>query len=143
MEIGKTIEEIAVGDVASVARTVSDADVSLFAGVTGDINPVHLDEEYAKGTFFKGRICHGMLSAGLISAALANKLPGIGTIYLGQNLKFMAPVRIGDTVRAEVEVTDLNVEKNIAKLRTTCTTQDGTVVIQGEATVMPPKKPKD
>ena len=143
MEIGKTIEEIAVGDVASMARTVSDADVSLFAGVTGDINPVHLDEEYAKGTFFKGRICHGMLSAGLISAVLANKLPGIGTIYLGQNLKFMAPVRIGDTVRAEVEVTDLNVEKNIAKLRTTCTTQDGTVVIQGEATVMPPKKPKD
>jgi 3-hydroxybutyryl-CoA dehydratase len=121
---------------------VSEADVSLFAEVTGDINPVHLDEEYANGTLFQGRICHGMLSAGLVSAALANKLPGIGTIYLGQNLQFTAPVRIGETVRAEVEVVDLNVQKNIAKLRTTCTTQNGTVVIKGEATVVPPKKPK-
>jgi len=103
---------------------------------------IALFSELAGELLFRGRICHGMLSAGLVSATLANKLPGIGTIYLGQNLKFTAPVRIGDTVRAEVEVIDLNVEKNLAKLRTTCTTQNGTVVIEGEATVMPPKKPK-
>lgn len=141
VKIGQTIEELELGQSYSTARNVSERDVSLFAKATGDVNPIHLDEEYAKTTLFKGRICHGMLSAGLVSAVLANELPGVGTIYLGQTLKFIAPVRIGDIVRTEVKIIKLNEEKNIVKLSTTCSTQDGTIVLTGEATVMPPRKP--
>ena len=135
-----TIQEMKIGDSASTAKTISEADVYLFAGITGDHNPAHINEEASKKTAFGGRIAHGILSAGLISAVLAMKLPGPGTIYLGQELKFTKPVRFGDTVTATCTVSELLPEKNIARLDTTCTNQNGDVVIKGMATVMPPKE---
>ena len=140
--IGKTIQELKVGDRAEITRKVTPEDVTMFAQATGDFNPVHLDEEYAKTTMFKTRIAHGLLSAGILSAVLAMELPGAGTVYLSQTLKFLAPVHLGDTVTARVEVADLDPEKNRATLETTCLNQDGTVVISGQAVVMPPKAPK-
>lgn len=140
MIIGKTIEELEIGDSASMSKTVSETDVYLFAGITGDFNPAHIDAEYAKETFFKARIAHGMLSAGFISALLGTKLPGPGTIYVGQELKFLAPVMIGDTVTAKVEVVEINREKNRVTLRTTCENQDKKLVMDGKALMMPPKK---
>lgn len=134
-----TIQELAVGDSASVAKTVSETDVYLFAGITGDLNPAHVNEAASLDTPFKGRIAHGVLSAGFISAVLAMRLPGPGTIYLGQELKFTKPVRIGDTVTATCTVTELIPEKNIARLSTLCTNQRGETVITGTATVMPPR----
>lgn len=134
-----SVNELVVGMSASTSKTITDADIVLYAGISTDTNPAHLDEEYAKGTIFGGRIAHGMLSAGLISAVLGNKLPGPGTIYVGQTLKFKAPVKAGDTVTATVTVKDINVEKNRAVLETVCTVC-GKVVIEGEATAMPPKK---
>ena len=134
-----TIQELKVGDSASMAKTISESDVYLFAGITGDHNPAHVNEEASKQTAFGGRIVHGILSAGLISAVLAMKLPGPGTIYLGQELKFTTPVRFGDTVTATCTVSEILAEKNIIKLDTICTNQAGEVVIKGVATVMPPK----
>lgn len=128
--------DIKVGDTASMSKTISESDIYLFAGVTGDFNPVHINEEFAKTTMFKGRIAHGMLSVGLISAVLGTALPGINTIYLAQELSFKAPVKIGDTVTATVEVLEKIDGKNRIILRTTATTQDGTLVIDGKATVM-------
>ncbi|MBE6083739.1 MAG: MaoC family dehydratase [Tissierellaceae bacterium] len=136
---GKTITELTLGDYASFQKTISETDVYLFASTTGDINPVHLNEAEAKKTIFKGRIVHGMLTAGLISAVLGNQLPGPGTIYLGQDLKFIAPVRFGDTILAEVKIIEIIKEKNIVKLATTCINQNNVVVVKGIATVMPPK----
>jgi len=136
---GKTINELKIGDKEYVQKTISETDVYLYAGITGDLNPAHINEEYAKDTFFKGRIAHGMLTAGLISAVLGMKLPGPGTIYLAQELKFTAPVRIGDTIKAEAEVVEIIVEKNKIKIKTTCTNQNGDIVLDGVATVMPPK----
>ena len=135
---GKTIKEIKIGDKASIAKTITEGDVYLFAGITGDQNPAHINEEVAKNTIFKGRIAHGMLSAGLISAVLGMQLPGPGTIYMGQDLKFTAPVRFGDTITAQVEVIEIIKEK-IVKLKTTCTNQEGAFVVEGTAIVMPPK----
>lgn len=132
---GYDIEDLQPGMSASIAKTVTEADIVLFAGVSTDINPVHLDEAFAQGTPFKGRIAHGMLSAGFISAALANKMPGPGTIYLGQTLKFKAPVRAGDTVVATVTVKEVLVEKKRAVLETVCRVND-IVVIEGEATLL-------
>lgn len=134
-----SIEDLKIGQSASTSKTVTEADVILFAGISTDFNPAHLDEEYAKTTQFGGRIAHGMLSAGFISAVLGTQLPGPGTIYLGQTLKFKSPVRIGDTVTATVTVKELLVEKNRVILDTVCTV-GGKVVIEGEATMMPPKK---
>lgn len=128
-----------VGDKAATARTVTEADVVLFGGVTGDLNPAHTDEVWAKGTRFGGRIAHGMLSAGYISAVLGMKLPGPGTIYMSQSLKFTAPVRIGDTITAQVEVVEI-IENKRLRLTTTATNQEGKVVLEGEALVMPPKE---
>lgn len=136
---GKTMSEIKVGDKAFFEKTISETDVYMYAGITGDLNPAHINEEYAKDTMFKGRIAHGMLTAGLISAVLGMKLPGPGTIYLKQELKFTAPVRIGDTIKAEVEVSEMITEKNRIILRTTCTNQNGDIVLDGMATVMPPR----
>lgn len=116
-----TIHKLKVGDSASMAKTISESDVYLFAGITGELNPAHVNEHAASQAPFGGRIAHGLLSAGLISAVLAMKLPGPGTIYLGQELKFTKPVRFGDTVTATCTVTELSPEKNIAKLDTTCT----------------------
>ncbi len=136
---GKTVNDIKVGDAEEFAKTVSEADVYNFAGVTGDYNPAHIDEEYAKGTFFKKRIAHGMLSAGFISKVLGTQLPGPGAIYLKQDLKFLAPVYLGDTITARCEVTEIILEKNRIILQTTCKNQNGTLVIDGVA-VMSPRK---
>ncbi|OPL15273.1 MAG: enoyl-CoA hydratase [delta proteobacterium MLS_D] len=136
---GKTIEELEVGDQADFAKTISEADIYLYAGVSGDFNPAHTNEEYAKSTFFKTRIAHGMLSAGFISTVIAMKLPGPGTIYLDQSLKFLAPVRIGDTITAKAEIIEITAVKNKVRLKTTCYNQDGITVLEGEAVVSPPK----
>lgn len=136
---GMTIQDLAVGQSASTSKTISEADVYLFAGITGDLNPAHVNEAYASETMFGGRIAHGMLSAGLISAVIGMQLPGPGTIYVGQDLKFLAPVRIGDTVTATVTVKELNQEKNRAVLETVCENQAGKKLIAGQALVMPRK----
>ena len=137
--IGKTIDELKVGDAAEFTKTISESDVYLYAGVTGDLNPAHIDEEYAKKTFFKTRIAHGMLPAGLLSTVLGNRLPGPGSIYIRQDLRFLAPVRIGDTITARAEVIEIIPEKNRARLATFCLNQDGAKVLDGEAVVSPPK----
>ena len=142
MITGKSIDKLNVGDVAEFAKTVTETDIYLYAGITGDFNPAHVNEEYAKNTFFKTRIAHGMLTAGFISAIIANQLPGPGTIYLKQDLSFLAPVRIGDTITGRVEVLELNVDKNRVRLKTTCSKQEGVVVLSGEGLVSPPKAPK-
>lgn len=139
---GKTIDELGIGDAASFSKTVSESDVYLFAGITGDFNPAHVDESYAEKTFFKTRIAHGVLAAGFISAVLGTRLPGPGTIYLRQSLNFRAPVEIGDTITATVEVVDIQKEKKRVRLSTVCVNQDGTVVLDGEAVVSPPKPKK-
>jgi len=136
---GKTINELEVGETAEFSKTISESDIYLFAGVTGDMNPAHINEAYAKTTFFKTRIAHGLLPAGFISNVVAMKLPGPGTIYLRQELNFKAPVRIGDTITAQIEVLEILEEKKHVRLRTTCTNQDGTVVLDGEAVVSPPR----
>ncbi len=137
--IGKTIDVLKIGDSAEFAKTVSEADIYLYAGITGDFNPAHVNEVYAGKTFFKTRIAHGMLSAGFISAVIGTKLPGTGTIYMKQALRFLAPVRIGDTITARVEVIDILAEKKRVKLKTTCVNQEGVQVLDGEAVVSPPK----
>lgn len=131
---GYNIEDLQAGMSASVAKTVSEADIVLFAGISTDVNPVHLNEEWAKTTQFGGRIAHGMLSAGFISAVLANKLPGPGTVYMAQTLKFKAPVRIGDTVTATLTVREVFVDKRRCILDSVCTV-NGKVVIEGESTM--------
>jgi 3-hydroxybutyryl-CoA dehydratase len=136
---GYTFEELSVGQAAVFGKTVTEADIAAFAGVSGDTNPVHLNEEYAKNTMFKGRIAHGMLSASFISTVFGTKLPGPGCIYVSQLLKFKAPVKIGDTVIARVEVTALNADKKFATFKTTCSVGDK-VVLDGEATLMVPSK---
>jgi len=140
--IGKTIHELNIGDTAEFSKTVSESDIYQFAGITGDFNPAHMNEEYAKKTFFKTRIAHGMLSAGFISTAIGTKLPGTGSIYIQQNLSFLAPVRIGDTITARVEVIEIMAGKNRVRLKTVCVNQVGTQVLDGEAVVSPPKAPK-
>ncbi len=137
--IGKTIGELKIGDTAEFAKTVSESDIYLYAGITGDFNPAHINEDYAENTFFKTRIAHGMLSAGFISTVIGTKLPGTGSIYVKQDLRFLAPVRIGDTITARVEVFEIIAEKKRVRLKTTCINQEGTQVLYGEAVVSPPK----
>ena len=138
MAEGKSIDDLKAGDSAEWSKTVTEDDIELFAKATGDFNPVHLDQAYAEKTFFKGRIAHGLLSVGLLSNILGNILPGHGTIYLSQEVKFLAPVRIGDTITARVEVLELLPEKNRVKFRTTCINQEGKIVADGTAWAMPP-----
>lgn len=136
------IEDIEMGMVRYLRKVVTDADIEMFAQVSTDRNPVHLDEDYAQETMFQGRIAHGMLTAGLISAVIGEQLPGHGSIYMSQSLKFLAPVRPGDMVLAEVEVTDIIVEKRRVKLDCRCMV-DGKKVLEGEATVMAPSRKFD
>jgi len=136
---GKSIDQLKVGDAAEFTKTISESDVYLYAGLTGDLNPAHINEAYAEKTFFKTRIAHGMLPAGFISGVLGMKLPGPGTIYVKQELNFLAPVRIGDTITARAEVIEIVADKNRVRLRTTCANQDGKVVLDGEAVVSPPR----
>jgi 3-hydroxybutyryl-CoA dehydratase len=130
-------EELSVGQTASLGKTITEADILMFAAVSLDSNPVHMNEEAAKASIFGTRIAHGMLSAGLISAVLGTQLPGPGTIYMGQSLRFKAPVKPGDTVTATVEVTALDPAKKRATLKTVCTVA-GKAVIEGEAQVQVP-----
>ena len=132
-------EDLTVGQKASFGKTITEADIVLFAAVTGDTNPMHLNAEYARGTIFKERIAHGMLAAGLITKVLGTQLPGPGTIYLSQTLKFRAPVRIGETVTATVEVMELHADKHRATLSTICTVA-GKSVLDGEAYVSVPSR---
>ena len=136
------IEDIEMGMIRYVQKQITDQDIEMFAEVSTDRNPVHLDEAYAQDTIFEGRIAHGMLTAGLISAVIGEQLPGHGTIYVSQNLKFLAPVRPGDLVRAEVEVTDIQIDKRRVKLDCRCLV-DGKKVLIGEAMVMAPSRKFD
>ena len=138
---GYDIEDISVGMGAEIAKTISEADILLFSAVSTDTNAMHLDEDYGKTTAFGGRIAHGMLSASLLSAVLGTRLPGQGVIYLGQSLRFKAPVRIGDTVHARVTVKEVIADKCRVVLDTVCTVA-GKVVIEGEATVMTTSRAK-
>lgn len=135
---GKTIKELKIGDSAEFTKTVTEGDVYLYAGITGDQNPAHINQVEAEKGMFKNRIAHGMLTAGFVSAVLGMQLPGPGTIYMGQELKFTSPVYFGDTITAKCEVIEIIKEK-IVKLKTTCTNQKGEVVLDGVATVMPPR----
>lgn len=135
----KTIETIQLGDSASFSKTVTETDIMMYAGISGDFNPAHINAESAKDSMFGQRIAHGMLSAGFISNVLGMQLPGPGTIYMGQELKFLKPVYIGDTVTATATVVERIEEKNRLKLETIVTNQRGDIVISGIATVMPPK----
>lgn len=134
-QFGYDIEDLRVGMSASYAKTITEADIVLFAGVSGDNNAVHTNEEFAASTPFGGRIAHGFLTASVISAAVANRLPGPGTVYLSQQMRFLAPVRPGDTVKATVTVKSVNAEKARAVLETVCHVRD-VAVIDGEAMVM-------
>ena len=140
MGTGYFFEDLQVGQTASLAKTITEADILMYAAVSLDNNPVHIDAEAAKQSIFGERIAHGMLSAGLISALLGTRLPGPGTLYMRQSLRFAAPVKIGDTVTATVEVTALNPDKKRATLKTTCTVRDE-LVIEGEAYVQVPSRP--
>ena len=124
------------GDSAEITKTIEQADVDAFAELTGDHNPIHVDEEFAKTTRFRRRIAHGMFTASLISAVLANKLPGQGSVYLGQTLQFVAPVFPGDEITARVTVKEIREDKPIVKLETICMNQRGEIVVRGEATVL-------
>jgi 3-hydroxybutyryl-CoA dehydratase len=134
---GYSLEDLSVGMSATYERTVTEADVVKFAQISGDHNPVHLDEAFALHTRFKGRIVHGMLSASFLSTVIASRLPGPGTIYLAQNLSFRAPVRIGDKVEAKVTVIDIVPDRARVMLKTVCRVGE-TVVIDGDALVMVP-----
>ena len=136
---GHYFEDLAVGMTAVYSRTITESDIVLFCGISGDTNPIHLNKEYAERTRFRGIIAHGMLSASLISTVLGTKLPGPGAIYISQNCLFRAPVRAGDTVVARATVTELVADKTRAKLETTCTVA-GRVVIDGEAVMLVPSR---
>ena len=122
-------EDLRIGMFEEVGKTITEADVVNYAGLSLDINPIHLNNEYAKNSIFKERIVHGMLTSGLISAVLGTKLPGEGSIYLSQTLKFISPVKIGDTITAKAEIIDINPEKKIITIKTTCINQNKNIVI--------------
>lgn len=136
------IEDLEIGMSRSLRKVVTDRDIEMFAEVSTDRNPVHLDDDYAQDTIFEGRIAHGMLTAGLISAVIGEQLPGHGTVYLGQNLKFMAPVRPGDMVLAEVTVADIDHSRRRVSLDTKCYVDDK-VVLKGDAVVLAPSRKFD
>ncbi len=138
-DYGYALDDIEVGMTASFAKTITDADILMYAGVSGDTNPVHLNEEFACGTAFKGRIAHGMLTASLISTALGTKLPGPGCIYLSQSMKFLAPVRAGETVRAVVTVREIERDKRRITMDTVCQV-GGKDVLVGEARLLVPAR---
>lgn len=136
------IEDLEIGLSRHLVKEVTDRDIALFAEVSTDHNPVHMDDDYAKGTIFHGRIAHGILTAALISAVIGEQLPGHGTIYLGQTLKFLAPVRPGDSVRAEVTVAEIDTAKRRVTLDCVCTV-GRTKVLMGQATVLAPSRKLD
>jgi acyl dehydratase len=140
MRPGKSIDEIAIGEKASVTRTISEADILQFADLTGDRNPMHIDEEYARQSMFGARIAHGSFTTALISGVLGMQLPGLGTIAYESRCRFRYPVYFGDTITATVEVVEKNQAKNLVKFKCSWTNQSGVVVADGEAVVIPPRK---
>ncbi len=136
------IEDLEIGMCRHLRKTVTDRDIELFAEISTDHNPVHLDDDYARDTIFQGRIAHGMLTAGLISAVIGEQLPGHGTVYLGQSLKFLAPVRPGDAVMAEVSVREIDHSRRRVGLDCACWVGD-TIVLKGEALVLAPSRKFD
>ena len=138
-EQGYYLEDLHPGMTASLGKTVTDADLVLFAGISGDTNPIHMDEEFAASTMFKGRIAHGMLIAGVISAVLGTRLPGPGAVYVSQSMKFLAPVRVGDTLKASVTVRSVDADRRRVTLDTECRVRDVKVVV-GEAVLMVPRQ---
>lgn len=139
MTRGYFFEDLQIGETATLSKTITEEDILMYSLVSLDTNPIHMDDEAARKSRFGGRIAHGMLSAGLISALVGTRLPGPGSIYLRQSLTFRAPVKIGDTVTAMVEITDLNLPRKSATLRTRCMVKED-VVIDGEATVLVPTR---
>jgi 3-hydroxybutyryl-CoA dehydratase len=139
MEKGLTINQLAVDQTYDKKITITSDMIERFAEATGDHNPLHLDEEFARGTQFKTRVAHGMLQAGILSGILGTEFPGVGTIYLSQTLKFVKPVFIGDEVTFHLKVLELIEEKNRIRIETICENQKGEAVVTGEALIMPPK----
>jgi 3-hydroxybutyryl-CoA dehydratase len=137
---GYFLEDLSVGQSASFAKVITEADILAYSHVSGDKNPVHLDHDYASSTMFKGRIAHGMLTAGLISAVIGTKLPGPGAIYVSQSLAFKAPVRIDDHVTATVTIAEIVGERRRIRLNCDCAV-DGNIVLEGEAIIMVPRRP--
>ena len=135
-----TIDRLEIGQKATFSKTLSESDVYLFAGISGDLNPAHINEELSKKSLFKTRIVHGALTSSLISTVLGMTLPGNGTIFIENNVKFKKPVYFNDTITAEVEVVEILLEKNIVKFNTRCLNQKDEVVVEGNAVVMPPRK---
>ena len=138
--LGKTVQEINIGETASFTKTVTEYDVYSIAGVTGDFNPAHIDSEFASETSFGKRIAHGILSIGFISTVLGTQLPGPGSIYIHQSCDFKRPIFIGDTITSTVEVTKKDEERNRVWLHTFCTNQKNELVVDGEAVMMPVRK---
>ncbi|MDO4778053.1 MAG: MaoC family dehydratase [Tissierellia bacterium] len=136
---GKTVDQIKVGDVETFTKTITETDVYLFGGITGDLNPAHTDQVASSQTMFKGRIVHGMFTASMVSTILGMYLPGPGTIFLSQETKFLKPVRFNDTITAKITAVEVKTEKNIVVFESECTNQDGEKVLVGKATVMPPR----
>ena len=137
--IGKKISELSIGDTSELVKVITEKDVAMFGEITGDMNPAHFDAEYAAKTIFKKRIAHGMLCGSLFSTIVGTVLPGRGSIYLKQDLKFVAPVYLNDTLTAKITVSEIIAEKNRAIFDTTTTNQNGVVVITGTALIMPPR----
>jgi 3-hydroxybutyryl-CoA dehydratase len=138
MEKGMTIDRMEVGQIHESSFTITGEMIEGFAEATGDYNPLHVNEEYARGTIFKTRVAHGMLQAGILSGVLGTRFPGVGTIYLSQSLTFLKPVFIGDRITFRLRVVELLREKNRARLETVCINQRGEIILTGEALVMPP-----
>ena len=138
--LGKTIDLIKLGETAFQVKTISERDIELFGEITNDYNPAHFDSEYAKGTMFKKRISHGMLIGSLFSKVFGMDLPGRGSIYLTQSLRFRRPVYFGDIITATVKVIDIDLMKNRVRFECIATNQNGVVVVLGEAEIMPPEK---
>jgi 3-hydroxybutyryl-CoA dehydratase len=138
MEKGLTLDQLSVGQTYESKVTITEDMIKRFAAATGDYNPIHLDEDYAKGTIFKTRVAHGMLQAGILSGILGMRFPGVGTIYLSQTMRFLKPVFIGDEITFSLKVLELIREKNRVRIETVCANQKGEGVLSGEALVMPP-----
>lgn len=138
--IGKTVHDIKVGDTAFFAKTISESDILQYAGITGDVNPIIVDEEFAKKTPYKKRVVHGMLIASFFSNIVGTKLPGPGSGHINYKVKFIKPAFIGDTIQTKVEVLEINIEKNTVLLDVECINQEGNIIMKGTGVVLPPLK---
>lgn len=140
MQNGRSIEELNIGDRAEFSKTISETDSYLYAGITGDFNPIHINKSYSEKTMYGERLVHGFLTAGFISSVIGVELPGPGTIYLEQNMKFLKPVMVNETITARVTVTSKDINKNRVELQTECLNEQNEIVLTGQAIVIPPVK---